>query len=271
MSRWKLQIILSVLTVSSATAVFAVGPPISSMNGGNKHNLSSDNSHVSVTYKADPAGSDYRKDQVCIFCHTPHNAGKAPLWNRKDYARTFGHYSSTSLFIDNAAVKNLSDYREPTGSSRLCLSCHDGITALGDILNGSGFPIEFPEAYSTITGPAEFNSTKISQGHHPVSFIYDTAVLGALAGKGIGTYKLPTDPSVPLNVRKKVKLDRTNRMQCTTCHDPHQNQTDDNAVHPITGRKRAPFWVYGAGSNDATVDHDAVCNACHDFTNDPLP
>lgn len=250
-----------------STFSWALGPPVSSMNGGNKHNLSSDNTGPGVTYKADIAGSDYRKDQVCVYCHTPHNAGKTALWHRNDYGRTFGHYSSTSLVIDNPSVKATSDYREPTGSSRLCLSCHDGLTALGDVTTGSA--IEFPVGFDTIGGLAKFDATKVKSGHHPVSFIYNAGVLGALATKGIGTYKLPTDASVPAGVKAKVRLDRSQRMQCTTCHDPHQNQSDD-AAEIVPGRKLVPFWTYGGGGN-AVADHDAVCNACHDFTNDPWP
>src|SRR5438045_6906227 len=48
---------------------------------------------------------------------------------------------------------------------------------------------------------------------HPISFIYDAA----LAAK---------DPQIkdPATLTGKVKLDSAGRLQCTACHDPHNNQ-----------------------------------------------
>src|ERR1041385_334859 len=61
--------------------------------------------------------------EVCIFCHTPHRAtGEQPLWNHAGSAATYTPYSSSTL---KAAVG------QPTGASKLCLSCHDGTVALG--------------------------------------------------------------------------------------------------------------------------------------------
>ena len=66
------------------------------------------------------------EDRVCVFCHTPHNASAAAqLWNRADPAGPHTPYTSSTM---NAAPG------QPTGSSRLCLSCHDGTIALGATL-----------------------------------------------------------------------------------------------------------------------------------------
>lgn len=252
-----------VIQLMAAGAVSAAGPKISDLDsGGNKHNLSSLNTNV--TYKASP--SDPRGREICIFCHTPHNAApKTILWNRKDSTAIFGHYSSTTLVIKRSGVP--SSYGEPTGSSRLCLSCHDGVTAggvaLGDVLTG---PIDMG-ANSRITGSALFDAQKIRTGHHPVSFVYNAAVLNAIQsdpGKSGENYRLPTLP--------EVKLDAEERMQCTSCHNPHQNQSTEETYNtpPNVGRKIAPFWVYGkAGS--AIGDHDAVCLNCHNLAAVPFP
>ena len=62
---------------------------------------------------------------VCIFCHTPHNARPTrSLWNRELPGITYRLYESSTL---KAQVT------QPTGSSRLCLSCHDGILALSEV------------------------------------------------------------------------------------------------------------------------------------------
>lgn len=235
----------------NVTAVSAAGPKFKEylVDGGNKHNLSSANTGTGVTYKAQDSGDlNGRDKQVCNFCHTPHNsAPQSVLWNRKDPTTTFGHYSSTTLVIDNPTVRNTkSFYGEPNGSSRLCLSCHDGVTALGDVLTGP--PIDFG-LNSVITGATVYNA----QSHHPVSFVYDSTVAGEINSVKNPGQVYTTPPTLP-----NVKLDKQNRMQCTACHDPHQNQTNDAST---------PFWIVGSGVPNA---HDAVCLACHNFVSPNL-
>src|SRR5262245_61255919 len=67
------------------------------------------------------------ESQVCIFCHTPHNASPAaPLWNR---ANPESHYRIYSSSTTQARVD------QPGGPSKLCLSCHDGTIALGMVIS----------------------------------------------------------------------------------------------------------------------------------------
>src|SRR5215472_1749968 len=66
---------------------------------------------------------------VCIFCHAPHSAsGAGPLWNHQLSVTTYTPYSSPTL---KATVG------QPTGSSKLCQSCHDGTVALGAVISQS--------------------------------------------------------------------------------------------------------------------------------------
>lgn len=246
---------------------FAAGPKISDMiTGGNKHNLSSLNKNV--TYKAAPPSApwDQRGTEICIFCHTPHSAlPQTTLWNRSNPSVIFGRYSSSSLMIRRISA---AQYGEPNGSSRLCLSCHDGVTAggipLGAVLNGP--PINMG-VNDRITGIALFDANKIKTGHHPISFVYSDQVLTAIKtdpDKALQNYK---QPSIA-----QVKLDSARRMQCTTCHNPHQNQSTEDTyqVPPNVGRKIAPFWVYGS-NNNASLDHDAVCLDCHNIPTSVFP
>jgi len=260
MNRLNVWIVLAALLCGAAVTASAAGPKISDMvTGGNKHNLSSLNKNVK--YQAQPPGPyDQYNTEICIFCHTPHGGlPQTVLWNRSNPSAIFGRYSSPTLVIRrNAAAQ----FGEPNGSARLCLSCHDGVTAggvsLGAILDRA--PINMG-VNDRITGISLFDANKIKFGHHPVSFVYDDAVLSAIKSdtlKSTQKYKMPSFP--------QVKLDTAKRMQCTTCHDPHQNQSSEDAyqVPPNVGRKIAPFWVYG-GNNNATLDHDAVCLDCHDI------
>ena len=67
------------------------------------------------------------ESEICIFCHTPHNSlPSSPLWNKDDPGYTYILYHSSTT----EAVPG-----QPDGSSILCLSCHDGTTALGNVLS----------------------------------------------------------------------------------------------------------------------------------------
>ncbi|MEJ2545748.1 MAG: hypothetical protein P8Y99_16920, partial [Calditrichaceae bacterium] len=67
------------------------------------------------------------ESEVCIFCHTPHNSSpRKPLWNKADPGVTYDLYSSSTLDATPG---------QPDGFSLLCLSCHDGTIALGDVIS----------------------------------------------------------------------------------------------------------------------------------------
>lgn len=252
----------------------AAGPKVSEK--GNKHNLSAlawsggtlGLNEASNTYQAvNEPNTNPGGQQVCIFCHTPHNAnvaGGAPLWNRDFSTQIFERYTSTTVRIyRDATTRAAAGYEaswQPDGASKLCLSCHDGVASLGNVLRGG--PIAMKGGNNVITGLASFapSTSKMKSGHHPVSFTYNDAVLtGIKAGGGIKAgYQLPSYP--------QIKLDRNGKMQCTTCHNAHQNQSFED-VYPSTTRKIAPFWVYhNAGNSTATGDHDSVCTNCHPIT-----
>ena len=100
------------------------------------------------------------EDQVCVFCHTPHGgtAGITPLWNRTLSSATYTVYTSASLDAEDIKGGPLD---QPGGSSKLCLSCHDGTLAIGsvNVLDGatsqtiamSGGP-NMPAGSGTTTG-----------------------------------------------------------------------------------------------------------------------
>lgn len=266
-------VIAAFFVITVVFQTFAAGPLVS--KPGNKHNLSSGNTDTSVTYKASgDATSNPRGTQICIFCHTPHSAnvvGQAPLWNRYFSSDTFQRYSSATLQIRNIPNAQYGGNVEPSGSTKLCLSCHDGVSKLGAVYKGPEIAMVgggFLDVID-INSRASFNSSKnkLKSGHHPVSFVYTAAIATT-----INTNKLqPVDTYVtPPITGSVVKLDKQGRMQCTTCHDAHQNQSSyDDQCYPSGGActtpntiKIAPFWVYG-GVVDASTDQQTVCTTCH--------
>jgi len=130
------------------------------------------------------------ENRICIFCHTPHGdplkAAKPFLWNRTDSDGLMDDmYTSSTLNINNASV-SLGD------KSKMCLSCHDGTVAIGqlDMIN-SGSDIGPP--ISTVPSSVTMSGNNISAGEligssilgttyaddHPVGFVYDGALATA--------------------------------------------------------------------------------------------
>ncbi len=284
--RWLSLFCTSAVILVVASDLNARGPMVSEL--GNKHNLSAQNTGVFYRAKENVAGSNPGGQQICIFCHTPHNSQpQGPLWNRKDTKETFARYSSNTLKIGTIAA---SQYRadgdaqgQPNGSSRLCLSCHDGVTGLGDVIrSGQLGQIQMEGGNSISTNRVtSFNpqTNKMKVGHHPVSFVYATGFNyktqnGTIIGLNGASFTIPKQSTQPL-MAEKVKLQDSKRdgrgwMQCTTCHDPHQNMGNEATTYPAPDidRKITPFWVYSGAS--AVAGHDAVCNSCHKDTVEPL-
>lgn len=263
------------------TDAAAPGPKVSA--AGNKHNLSGQNTGVNYKATNDPTNNP-RGQQICIFCHTPHNAnvaGQAPLWNRAFSSQTFQRYTSTTLHIRHIGSAQYGVGAQPNGSSKLCLSCHDGVSKMGDLFAGPAIPMSGSDV---IAGLSSFNPTtnKMLTGHHPVSFVYLTGFNSA-AQSGTIIAGLPASYRfIPLSSAGKAKLFDTKKnsngwMQCTTCHDPHQNQSDEaicyNGGVPVScnvtyTRRVAPFWTYHGTNTTPTQDTGSVCKVCHSLGTD---
>jgi len=157
--------------------------------------------------------------EICVFCHTPHNSNPVPpLWSQTLSGTTYTRYTSTTM----AATTGV-----PQGSSKLCLSCHDGTVAIGSSLKYGQIPLQGLSG-GLLTGPSSLG-TNLSDDH-PISFVPVT-----------GTELVNPPASSP------VKLDPSGQVQCTTCHDPHEMEID-----PTTGK----FLVANNSSS-------SLCLTCH--------
>ena len=176
----------------------------------NKHNLSSSG--------PGPVKST-NTTEICIFCHAPHNtAPVTPLWNQAMSTASYTPYTSTTM----AAQSGL-----PTGSSKLCLSCHDGTIAIGNTASRGQLTMQ-GVTNGRLTGAANLG-TNLGDDH-PISFV-------PVPGSEI-VNPPPTSP---------VKLDATGQVQCITCHDAHEMSID------TTTQK---FLVASNASS-------ALCLTCH--------
>ncbi|MCK4659044.1 MAG: hypothetical protein KAV82_05930, partial [Phycisphaerae bacterium] len=146
------------------------------------------------------------ENEICIFCHTPHNAApQTPLWNRENPRVHYRIYesSTTDARID-----------QPSGPSKMCLSCHDGSMALGNVLSQ---PQTHPIVMTARTiPPGATDLTNDLSDDHPIGFRYDRALTNR--DRQIRPPELVTR-DMPLGVHSEV--------HCTTCHDPHNNELGD--------------------------------------------
>ncbi len=150
----------------------------------------------------DFSGRGWGSTEICIFCHTPHNAATpqlAPLWNHTSTAvAAYTLYSSSTL---NATLG------QPAGTSKACLSCHDGTVAIDSYGARVGT--------TNITGSA-LVGTDLSNDH-PVSFPY-TALLATTDGGLVS----PTSTSEVGGTGAKIPL-FTSNLECASCHAVHDN------------------------------------------------
>ncbi len=214
------------------------------------------------------------ESRICIFCHTPHNArDDVPfLWNREDQTTNYIPYQSSTL---------VATVGQPTGASRLCLSCHDGTIALGAVISANQ-EIVFTGGVRLMPGTSPALLGTDLSDDHPVSLVYDNQ-LAAARGELLDPALLPP----------QVKVDDSSQLQCTACHDPHNNDLGNflvmtnvfgqlcNTCHRLTGWTAGSHAVSNAqwngqgadpwpNSDLATVAENA-CTSCHRNHSAPRP
>jgi predicted CXXCH cytochrome family protein len=201
-----------------AAAFAALGQPGSVVNS--PHNLSATGTG--------PVRAAFEQE-ICIFCHTPHNARPIrPLWNRATPVEAYTIYTSQSLEANPG---------QPTGTSKMCLSCHDGTIAVGSIFSRD-MPIQMIGGVTTLPAGASNLGTELSDDH-PISFRYDASL----------AQRKPTlkDPAL---IPHPLKLDSNQELQCTTCHDAHNNSI-------------GKFLLMHNNNSQ-------LCNACHQVGTTPI-
>lgn len=235
----------------------------------NPHNLSAQG----------PGGFTFMTLQVCVFCHTPHGANtevhESTFWNSTGYQNLSGN---GSYLLWNRDIKNSPSYETYQSStmqsdpqevrihSLLCLSCHDGVSAMNVMTNlpdeNSWYwgtdPYAGPPAggLTTIGGGVKMSdglgSTNIGDrtaaadaanlsNDHPVSFDYDADLVGS-----DGELNPPGTIDPALRLFYSADTGQLTSLECSTCHEVHTYETGF----------RQPFLVM---SNQ----NSAMCLSCH--------
>ena len=162
--------------------------------------------------------------RICIFCHTPHHATSlTPLWSREPSGLTYTLYESSTL---SATLQ------QPRGASKLCLSCHDGTVGLGLLSRTLNYDLDTGLGKMPTHADPRKNpnlGTDLSDDH-PISFIYtaDPELRDASTLQSAG-----------------IKLEQEVFLECTACHNPHDNRNGNFLVVNVDAQ------------------HDALCTKCH--------
>jgi predicted CXXCH cytochrome family protein len=148
-------------------------------------------------------------DEVCVYCHTSHQAdaaaGQPPLWNHEfpSPVPNYGVYTSPTL---DATPTQIGEALGAAGASMLCMSCHDGSVAISALYNppNSGGP----DPIAALSGNADLGQDMSDD--HPVNFSYQESIDNGDTG---------------LNAAASVDdLLLGGSVQCASCHQAHDPQ-----------------------------------------------
>lgn len=181
----------------------------------------------------DFTGSSWSGGRICVACHTPHKSDTsvtdAPLWSHNNTTQSYTLYASATM---NATTG------QPSGISKLCMSCHDGTVAVDSFGGVTG---------TTMISAVNKIGTSLADDH-PIGFTYNTALATA-----DGSLHDPATKMITIGSGSQIKSGTLNavllyngKLECSSCHDVHNTFTVGT-----TGLLK----VAQAGSQ--------VCLACH--------
>ncbi len=223
--------------------------------------------------------------QICVFCHTPHAAetAQAPLWNRKLSSAVYDTYRSGSIDATSGPDVPLD---QPSGISKLCLSCHDGTMAIGAVnvltgaftdqnpltadiaMQGTGPNGVMAPGEGTDTGFTRFIGTNL-RNDHPISLTFNSALAlkdgdmrDPATSQYVGVRKRGVKPLLPLEPKTPGATE--GMVQCNTCHDPHIRDNNVLNNENIKFLRASRFQLSAPTATAFDPARDIICLACHD-------
>jgi hypothetical protein len=197
---------------------------------------------------------------LCGPCHMAHgsdpNNQLIPLWSHETLN------VSWTPFVSPYGTP----IGQPDGSSKACLSCHDGTLAYNQLKG------QVPAGQTPLYVQGDYkignaNGTHDLRGDHPVSFDYSVSV----GLSPTNSLKLPNDVlSTTLpggnNLQGQTVEQaflKQGKVQCASCHDVHRQRGDSglNSNKPINTPNHNPLLVaYGLAQDGYG---SSLCRSCH--------
>lgn len=236
------------LATAVMAAIMAWGAIV---NAGNQnirwtvHNLSSS---VPAGATLDRHWYSEDTDQVCVFCHTPHYSQPAkPLWNKVNPTQAFNMYTSSATLSDVAKGATA-----PGPESLLCLSCHDGRTAINVIHNGDigsdAQPADGGRKVLNFAGWGAYNPDNPNNQ----ALAMDITVFGTPYRANLGKTGSDTD------AERFAGTDLMDDHPISFSYAAAQGEKGAEALHPIESARSAGMRFFGANRDRME------CSTCHD-------
>jgi predicted CXXCH cytochrome family protein len=169
--------------------------------------------------------------QLCVSCHTPHMANSTQLiWNHVLSASSFSWSDATETTGGTTLPTNIKTW---SGSSKNCLSCHDGTVEIGKTYN----PASTWDA-TKIVGAAQVGPDLA--GNHPVAVPYPNNTTkntynGATTGDLVTLADFVSAPTKVKLFRDPAGGANNYGIECASCHDPHSDTYADFLRDSTTG------------------------------------
>lgn len=227
-------------------AVMAVPALALAQISGTRHNIPGAASSAPIR------AGDTSGGQICVYCHTPHNAEATKvLWNHTASVQSTGWTvaGATTTTVGTPLPTNVNEANSPSGR---CMSCHDGTVAVGDVHNFNGTGGSTLNAVMITNATYLLNATGI-QKSHPVHMPYKGATGSALTGTTANEYVTSQFggcvgaagcPTTATSVALYGTAQNNLTVECGSCHEPHGRGGFTNLLR-----------VTNAGS--------ALCLSCH--------
>lgn len=229
---------------------------------GTHHDWSYSGAHPGISYTGINVG-------LCTYCHTPHKALTTKLlWNQQLSTNVFSWTDATTTEAGTLLPTFTGNgYSGPTAK---CLSCHDGLQAVGDynLFDESGRATANPRnATYHIKGLANIGYLGSMNGNHPVAAPYPQGgVLNiynrVTNGAGIIFSQWQSTPVAPARLYVDPTGDGSDirtfnaadngagkaGIECSSCHDPHNKLSTGD------------YFLLGTVNGN---DTDYICMKCH--------
>jgi len=208
----------------------------------------------------------------CTFCHTPHKAQQSALiWNHTLSTNSYS-WSDTTSTVGGTPLPSIATTWN--GASKLCLSCHDGTVAIGDVAwfkkaahQGVAAINPLNMANATLLNSRIADATGSLNKNHPVAHPFPrggqrntynsvqngvaAAASGWVADPTANGIRLFTDAAGTVAVWDSAASPAATNVgiECSSCHDPH-NGSGVQATYFLRGE------LEGNGVN-------YLCTKCH--------